>query len=137
MNRTVSPLSAMPSAYTATSLARVRLTGTGTAMCSMHACSTSTVETAASGKQKALLVVSKGVYQVSDALDIPEVGDHEVLIKTCAVGLNPIDYKSVDYNLCMPQFPWINGREMAGVVCSVGAGVTTCRPGDRVWTSTI
>ncbi|KAK2755567.1 hypothetical protein FQN54_006507 [Arachnomyces sp. PD_36] len=62
--------------------------------------------------------------------------DDEVMIRNCAVGLNPIDWKSVDYNFCIPEFPWVTGREMAGVVEKVGAAVTNLKPGDRVWTST-
>lgn len=50
------------------------------------------------------------------------------------MGLNPIDFKSVDYNFCLPAFPWVTGREMAGVVEEVGAAVTGFVPGDRVWT---
>jgi len=41
----------------------------------------------------------------------------------------------VDYNFCMPSFPWINGRELAGVVEKVGADVTGFKVGDRVWAS--
>lgn len=60
---------------------------------------------------------------------------NEVIIRTKAVGLNPIDWKSVDYNFCMPSFPWIGGREVAGIVEEVGANVTDVKVGDRVWAS--
>ncbi|TVY90942.1 G patch domain-containing protein, partial [Lachnellula willkommii] len=62
--------------------------------------------------------------------------EHEVVISNRATGLNPIDYKSVDYNFCLPEFPWVTGREMAGVVEMVGAGVRDVKVGDHVWTST-
>ncbi|KAI4596476.1 hypothetical protein KJ359_005230 [Pestalotiopsis sp. 9143b] len=38
--------------------------------------------------------------------------------------------------MCMPEFPWVNGRELAGVVEAVGSAVSNIGPGDRVWTST-
>jgi len=62
--------------------------------------------------------------------------DNEIMIRTYAVGLNHIDWKSVQYNFCLPSFPWIMGREMAGVVEKVGSAVTNFRIGDHVWTST-
>lgn len=84
----------------------------------------------------ALLVVAKGRYEIRESYDFPTLNhDGEVIIRTRAVGLNPIDWKSVDYGFCLPEFPWITGREMAGVVEKVGAGVTTLQPGQRVWTS--
>jgi NADPH:quinone reductase-like Zn-dependent oxidoreductase len=57
------------------------------------------------------------------------------VISNHATGLNPIDYKSVDYNFCLPEFPWVTGREMAGVVEAVGSAVTDVKVGDHVWTS--
>lgn len=61
--------------------------------------------------------------------------EREVIIRTVAVGINPIDWKSVDYNFCMPTFPWVNGREMAGIVEHVGSEVEHIQVGQRVWTS--
>jgi D-arabinose 1-dehydrogenase-like Zn-dependent alcohol dehydrogenase len=86
--------------------------------------------------QRALTVASKHTYRVDDSFPVPEIqnGD-EVVIKTCAVGLNPIDWKSVDWNFCLPAFPWVTGREMSGVVAQVGENVTEFKEGDRVWTS--
>jgi hypothetical protein len=84
---------------------------------------------------RALIVASKGTYAFAD-LPFPErIGDGEVVIENRATGLNPIDYKSVDYNFCLPEFPWVTGREMAGVVVKVGGGVVGVKKGDEVWTS--
>ncbi|KAH8883614.1 GroES-like protein [Thozetella sp. PMI_491] len=58
------------------------------------------------------------------------------MIRSRYVGLNPIDWKSVDYNFCLPAFPWVTGREMSGIVEKVGKDVTGIAPGDKVWTST-
>lgn len=58
-----------------------------------------------------------------------------MLIRTCAVGLNPIDWKSVDWNFCLPEYPWVTGREMSGIVEQVGKNVRGLTVGTRVWTS--
>ena len=87
--------------------------------------------------QKALIVVQKGEYELIDTHAFPILmNEEEVVIRNLATGLNPIDWKSVDYNFCLPAFPWVTGREMAGIVEKVGSQVTTCKAGDRVWTST-
>ncbi|KAK2759364.1 hypothetical protein FQN54_002842 [Arachnomyces sp. PD_36] len=87
--------------------------------------------------QQALTVTAKGVYRLEDDYPIPELeGDREIMIRNYAVGLNPVDWKTVEYGFCLPELPWITGREMAGVVEKVSPGVTRFRPGDRVWTST-
>jgi NADPH:quinone reductase-like Zn-dependent oxidoreductase len=62
--------------------------------------------------------------------------EKEVVISNHATGLNPIDYKSVDYNFGLPQFPWVTGREMAGKVEAAGPEVTDLKVGDHVWAST-
>ncbi|KUJ20656.1 GroES-like protein [Mollisia scopiformis] len=85
---------------------------------------------------KALVVAAKGTYALVDH-EFPNL-EHgrEVVIRNMATGLNPIDFKSVDFNFCLPEFPWVTGREMAGVVEVVGEEVEGIRVGDRVWTST-
>jgi len=60
-------------------------------------------------RQEALLVVGKGEYKLEASYEIPSCGEHEIIIRNKAVGLNPIDWKSVDYNFCMPEFPWVSG----------------------------
>ncbi|KAI1136229.1 GroES-like protein [Hypoxylon sp. FL0543] len=86
--------------------------------------------------QKALVVARKGEYEIRHDFPMPVVGDDEVMIRGHYVGLNPIDWKSVDYNFCLPEFPWVTGREMSGVVAQVGSAVTAFKEGDFVWTST-
>jgi NADPH:quinone reductase-like Zn-dependent oxidoreductase len=87
--------------------------------------------------QQALIVAAKHTYRLDHTFPVPEIaaGD-EILIRNFAVGLNPIDWKSVDYNFCLPAFPWVTGREMSGIVEQVGENVTAYKKGDRVWTST-
>ncbi|KAL8710255.1 MAG: hypothetical protein Q9220_005187 [cf. Caloplaca sp. 1 TL-2023] len=56
---------------------------------------------------------------------IPELrSEREVLIQVLAVGLNPVDWKGPDYNFGLPSFPWINGRDFAGLVIKAGKGVS-------------
>ncbi len=86
---------------------------------------------------RALIVSAKHTYALVDDHPFPSLHtDDEIIISTRAVGLNPIDWKSVDYNFCLPAFPWVTGREMAGVVEAVGLNVKDFKVGDRVWTST-
>lgn len=84
--------------------------------------------------QNALLITKNG-YKLSNSYPVPELQTGEVMIRNHATGLNPIDWKSVEYNFCLPEHPWITGREMAGVVARLGPGVKSVSVGDRVWTS--
>ncbi|PVH96034.1 GroES-like protein [Periconia macrospinosa] len=87
--------------------------------------------------QSALLVVSKGTYSLDTNHPRPTIlHDNEVIIRTKAVGLNPIDWKSVAYNFCLPSYPWVIGRELSGIVTEVGSAVSDIAIGDEVWTST-
>ncbi|KAL2845947.1 chaperonin 10-like protein [Aspergillus pseudoustus] len=57
----------------------------------------------------------------------------EILIKVTAIGLNPIDWKGPAFNFGIPSLPWVNGRDLAGVVMQ--AAETTgsrLRKGDLV-----
>ncbi|PWN38729.1 hypothetical protein IE81DRAFT_79221 [Ceraceosorus guamensis] len=60
--------------------------------------------------------------------------EDEVLVKNLVAGLNPVDFKSVLYNFGIPDTPWVLGRDVAGVVETVGSRVTDLKPGQRVWT---
>lgn len=58
--------------------------------------------------QKALVVARKGEYEIRHDFPMPALGDDEIMIRSRYVGLNPIDWKSVDYNFCLPEFPWVS-----------------------------
>jgi NADPH:quinone reductase-like Zn-dependent oxidoreductase len=69
-----------------------------------------------------------------DAPD-PIPGDGEVLLRLAATSVNPVDWKmrSGDAKAHFPvQFPGILGRDIAGIVRSLGPGVTGFALGDRV-----
>jgi NADPH:quinone reductase-like Zn-dependent oxidoreductase len=73
------------------------------------------------------------VYE--DAL-IPEPGLGELLVKTTAVSVNPIDWKlrRGDLKTVRPlEFPAILGRDLSGVVAHLGQGVTGLKVGERVF----
>ncbi len=67
---------------------------------------------------------------------VPEPGPGEALIKVQATGVNYVDVYHRT-GLYPGQLPLTLGREAAGTVERVGAGVTTCRAGDRVVSETV
>lgn len=62
--------------------------------------------------------------------------DNEILVKNCAVAINPIDWMipqhgtAVMYNWV--TYPTVLGHDLAGVVVEVGPNVTRFKTGDRV-----
>jgi NADPH2:quinone reductase len=64
----------------------------------------------------------------------PEAG--QVLVRVHAAGVNPYDtYMRNGTYAVKPPLPYTPGSDAAGTVESVGAGVTKCKPGDRVYTA--
>jgi hypothetical protein len=75
--------------------------------------------------------------------------DDELVVEIRAVGLNPVDWKSMyapwfeqtlnmadnkssDYNFAIPSLPYIAGRDFAGVVVQAPAASSRIRVGDLV-----
>ncbi|KAK4652539.1 hypothetical protein QC762_502270 [Podospora pseudocomata] len=64
-----------------------------------------------------LLHAARQPYELTDDYPVPQLQDeHEVLVRTQAIGLNPIDWKAPDFNFAIPTLPYISGRELAGTV---------------------
>ncbi|KAH8882062.1 GroES-like protein [Thozetella sp. PMI_491] len=63
---------------------------------------------------------------------IPKPGLYEVCIRTRAVALNALDWKNIQFGFTVLSWPAVIGIEAAGVVESVGDGVTLFKPGDEV-----
>ncbi|EHK24949.1 uncharacterized protein TRIVIDRAFT_61701 [Trichoderma virens Gv29-8] len=81
--------------------------------------------------QKAVIVQSLGVSKLVTDRPIPKLRDDYILVKTVAVGLNPTDWKHVDF-LVKEGGPLI-GCDYAGIVEAVGPAVTkSFKKGDRV-----
>lgn len=66
--------------------------------------------------------------------DLPAVGPGDALVRVEALAVNPVDtyIRSGAYRTTL-SFPFIIGRDLVGEVVSVGADVSRCAPGQRVW----
>jgi NADPH2:quinone reductase len=82
-------------------------------------------------------------YAGPDELEIadiesPEAGPGEVVIGVKAAGLNFFDTLIIENKYQFkPELPFSPGAEVAGDVLSVGDGVTSVKPGDRVMAYTV
>lgn len=73
-------------------------------------------------------------YTLERAKEIPELrGDDEILVQTLAIGLNPVDWKGADYGFSQPSYPWINGRDFAGIVVKAPRKESRIKQGDVVF----
>ena len=78
-------------------------------------------------------------------IERPAIGDHDVLVRVRAAGVNPADWALMNgfpyiarpaplYGLLKPTNP-VRGTDVAGQVEAVGSGVTRFQPGDEVFGS--
>jgi len=84
---------------------------------------------------RALHVPAAGEQPILADLPVPEVGEGQVLIKVKAAGLNAVDNAvAAGYLAGMfpHEYPLVLGRDAAGVVEAVGAGVDHVSAGDEV-----
>lgn len=74
-------------------------------------------------------------------VDVPPLGDHDVLVQMQAAAINPADWHVMVglphfiravYGLRRPRVSGI-GSDLAGEVVAIGAAVTSFRPGDEVF----
>ncbi len=73
------------------------------------------------------------VLTISEVTD-PSPSAGQVLVRIHAAGVNPADtYQRAGTYAIKPALPYTPGTDGAGVVESVGEGVLTVRPGDRVY----
>ncbi|KAK3317531.1 chaperonin 10-like protein [Cercophora scortea] len=80
-----------------------------------------------------LLHAARQPYQLTENYPVPQVqGEHEVLVRTQAIGLNPIDWKAPDFNFAIPELPYISGRELAGEVVQRPNEKSRLKARDRV-----
>ena len=82
-------------------------------------------------------VVTKYKEPLQEA-EVPEptVGEHDVLVRVEAAGLNPLDEKirAGEFKQILPyKLPLILGNDVAGTVIGVGKAVRGFKPGDEVY----
>jgi len=85
---------------------------------------------------RALHVPTAGAQPILGDIPVPEVGDGTVLIRVRAAGLNPIDNllaAGAMSQMIPHQYPLVVGRDAAGIVEAVGAGVDHVQIGDHVY----
>ena len=76
-----------------------------------------------------------GGPEVLELVDLPrpEPGPTEVLVRTAAAGVNPVDWKVRRRGVMLGDPPFTVGWDVAGVVEEAGWGTTRFAPGDRVF----
>jgi NADPH:quinone reductase len=85
---------------------------------------------------RAVVMTATGGPDVLRAEDVPEpraTGDHDVLVRLRAAGINPVDYKLRAYGTIGGTLPAVLGWDGAGVVADTGPAVTRFRAGDEVY----
>ena len=85
---------------------------------------------------RALHVPLAGEQPRLGELPVPTVADGTVLVRVKAAGLNPIDNVIAGgfmAGMVPHEYPLVLGRDAAGVVAAVGAGVDHVKPGDEVF----
>jgi NADPH2:quinone reductase len=87
---------------------------------------------------KAIVVSEFGEPEVMKLEDVPtpEPAGSQTLVKIMAAGVNPVDtYLRTGIHAHAPKLPYTPGKDGAGVIESVGNGVTKFKTGDRVYTA--
>ena len=84
---------------------------------------------------KASVLHRCGEPLIYEEVTIPTIGADEVLVKNKACGICGTDLHIVDGWGYVPELPFIQGHEPAGIVEAVGERVTRFKPGDRVVTN--
>lgn len=73
-------------------------------------------------------------YKLEKSSSIPELqGEREILVQVLAIGLNPVDWKGADYGFSQPSYPWVNGRDFAGIVVRAPRTGSRIQQGDVVF----
>ncbi|WP_157219252.1 NADP-dependent oxidoreductase [Flavisphingomonas formosensis] len=70
---------------------------------------------------------------VLDEVEAPAPGAGQILVRTKAIGVNPVDWKLLSGTApVLPPLPLVPGGDIAGIVDAVGAGVESVKAGDPV-----
>ncbi|MGP4039135.1 NADP-dependent oxidoreductase [Gracilibacillus sp. D59] len=87
---------------------------------------------------KAVIINKYGNKDVLEEgkVTLPEIGEHQVLVREKATSINPIDWKLREGYLKQMfdwEFPIILGWDVSGVIEAVGSEVTDWKAGDEVF----
>ncbi|KAH7361527.1 chaperonin 10-like protein [Plectosphaerella cucumerina] len=72
-------------------------------------------------------------FTVVSDIPRPTPGPGQALVKTLAVGINPMEYMQQQTGLLVQEWPAILGSDCAGVVVEIGPGCTRLQPGTRIF----
>src|SRR6266550_8418515 len=71
-----------------------------------------------------------------EEIPLPQPAANQVLLRVKASGVNPVEtYIRSGAYATLPTLPYTPGKDAAGVIEQVGAGVKDLRVGERVYTS--
>ncbi|KAF2667823.1 GroES-like protein [Microthyrium microscopicum] len=80
-----------------------------------------------------LLHAMKEKYRLEEKYEMPKIlHPEEIIVRTDAIGLNPIDWKAPDFGFGIPQLPCISGRDFAGTVVLDAKKASRINTGDVV-----
>ncbi|WWC69068.1 uncharacterized protein I206_103004 [Kwoniella pini CBS 10737] len=75
----------------------------------------------------------QSAWQLSNSHTLPAYEDHQILIKTSYVALNPFDWQGVAFKYAIGEEAKVMGRDGAGEIVGLGKAVKNFQLGDRVW----
>ncbi|KAF2816284.1 GroES-like protein [Mytilinidion resinicola] len=81
---------------------------------------------------QAAWIKSEGANLTLDSAETPAPTANQLLIKTGAIGLNPVEAKLQKFKIFPIPYPNILGLSFSGTVEKVGSSVTDFKAGDRV-----
>nr|XP_034970081.1 alcohol dehydrogenase 1-like isoform X1 [Zootoca vivipara] len=83
-------------------------------------------------KCKAAIIWEVGQMPSVEEVEVAPPRSHEIRVKIVATGICRTDYQVVKGIFANIDYPVIVGHEGAGIVESIGPGVTSVKPGDKV-----
>ncbi|KAM0326684.1 hypothetical protein ACHAQA_006554 [Verticillium albo-atrum] len=86
---------------------------------------------------QAAWIDSKGAPLRVGEAPMPTPGEGDIVIRSRAVAINPLDWHMQDWGVFIKEWPSIFGCDVAGEVHQVGPDVSRFKPGDRVIAHTI
>lgn len=88
-------------------------------------------------KAAQMMKYSKETQLEINEVSIPEIKNHQVLVKVKAAGVNPLDILILNGSIRMVtdyDFPLTLGNELSGVIAAVGKDVVNFQVGDNIYT---